>query len=246
LDKINISFHLNESIVQPVRISRLIQGRISKVSVDKLLNVEFSVSSGLIINIIDDLFCNKFFNTKVSFKLESDSKLCFFSCMKAGVGVLVCDCSSCHIGCDEFAISKKIIVSLDGCNSKAEIRQVYFGGGKRSFNLETIQLHAANGTSSSIEVKAVLDRQSSMKCDNLIFVSKILKNVVSKQKSRFMLLSDDAKVVVRPKLEILSDDAKCSHGAAIGKINADNLFYLQSRGIDFPAARKILIKAFLS
>ena len=246
MDKISVSFRLNESIVRPVRISRLIQDRIGNVKTDKLLNLEFSVSSGLKVNIIDDLFCNKFFNTSVSFQLAAESKLGFFSCMRAGVGVLVCDCSSCHVGCDEFKIYKKITISLNGCNSQAKIRQVYFGGGKRCFNLETRQLHIAENSTSSVEVKAVLDGQAQIKCDNLIFVDEKTSKVDVRQKSGFMILSDDAKAVAKPKLEVLSDDAKCSHGAAIGKIDEEQMFYLQGRGLDFSASKKMLIKAFLS
>ena len=61
-----------------------------------------------------------------------------------------------------------------------------------------------------------------------------------------MLLSDDAQIHTKPQLEIYADDVKCTHGATIGQIEEDALFYLRSRGIDETSARKLLLSAFAS
>ena len=69
---------------------------------------------------------------------------------------------------------------------------------------------------------------------------------ISKQTNRNLLLSDDVQIDTKPQLEIYADDVKCTHGATIGQIEGDALFYLRSRGIDEVSARKLLLFAFAS
>ena len=64
--------------------------------------------------------------------------------------------------------------------------------------------------------------------------------------SQSLLLSPDAEIDTKPELEIFADDVKCSHGATVGELDAEQLFYLRSRGIPDPAAREILVRAFLA
>ena len=59
-----------------------------------------------------------------------------------------------------------------------------------------------------------------------------------------MLLSEDAQITTKPQLEIFADDVKCTHGATIGQLDADALFYLRSRGLSEAQSRQILIHAF--
>jgi Fe-S cluster assembly protein SufD len=66
----------------------------------------------------------------------------------------------------------------------------------------------------------------------------------AKQTNRNLLLSDDAQIDTKPQLEIHADDVKCTHGATIGQIDEEALFYLRSRGIDEASARNILLLAF--
>jgi Fe-S cluster assembly protein SufD len=65
------------------------------------------------------------------------------------------------------------------------------------------------------------------------------------QVNKNLLLSREAEVDTRPQLEIYADDVKCSHGATVGQLDADALFYLRARGIDPDAARDLLIHAFV-
>ena len=64
------------------------------------------------------------------------------------------------------------------------------------------------------------------------------------QTNRALLLSDDARALAKPQLEIYADDVKCSHGSTIGQLNEEQLFYLRARGIPFEEARRILLHAF--
>src|SRR5258708_26613667 len=79
-----------------------------------------------------------------------------------------------------------------------------------------------------------------------IIVDKDAQKTDAKQTNRNLLLSDDAQIDTKPQLEIYADDVKCTHGATIGQIEGDALFYLRSRGIDEVSARKLLLFAFAS
>jgi Fe-S cluster assembly protein SufD len=77
-------------------------------------------------------------------------------------------------------------------------------------------------------------------------VHKDAQKTDAKQTNRNLLLSDDARIDTKPQLEIYADDVKCTHGATIGQIEENALFYLRSRGIDEISARKLLLLAFAS
>ena len=66
----------------------------------------------------------------------------------------------------------------------------------------------------------------------------------ARQSSQVLLLSEDAQINAKPQLEIFADDVKCTHGATVGQVDDDALFYLRSRGIDRQQARNLLIYAF--
>ena len=75
-------------------------------------------------------------------------------------------------------------------------------------------------------------------------VHKDAQKTDAKQTNRNLLLSDDAQIDTKPQLEIYADDVKCTHGATIGQIEENALFYLRSRGIDEVSARRLLLMAF--
>src|SRR5438477_10240673 len=77
-----------------------------------------------------------------------------------------------------------------------------------------------------------------------IIVHEDAQKTDAKQTNRNLLLSDEAQIDTKPQLEIYADDVKCTHGATIGQIEEDALFYLRSRGIDEVSARKLLLFAF--
>ena len=68
----------------------------------------------------------------------------------------------------------------------------------------------------------------------------------AKQTNKALLLSEDAQINTKPELEIFADDVKCTHGATVGQLDEDALFYLRSRGLELDQARSVLIHAFAS
>src|SRR5690606_12302299 len=92
--------------------------------------------------------------------------------------------------------------------------------------------------------KGVLDGKADAVFNGKIFVRPDAQRTDAKQTNRALLLSREAKVNTKPQLEIFADDVKCTHGATIGQLNEDALFYLRARGIGEAAARALLTRAF--
>src|SRR5690606_23168500 len=70
------------------------------------------------------------------------------------------------------------------------------------------------------------------------------QKIDARQRSDNLLLAEQAEIDTRPELEIYADDVKCSHGATVGELDAEHMFYLRSRGLDEDAARALLTFAF--
>lgn len=104
--------------------------------------------------------------------------------------------------------------------------------------------HAAPNCTSNQLFKGVLDDMATGAFNGRILVRQNAQKTLAYQKSNNILLTDDAKMDTKPQLEIFADDVKCSHGAAIGQINEEALFYLRSRGIERKEARLMLMFGF--
>jgi Fe-S cluster assembly protein SufD len=105
--------------------------------------------------------------------------------------------------------------------------------------------HAAPNATTREIWKGVLDDRAHGAFLGAIVVRPNAQKTDAKQTSRALLLSDRASVDTKPELEILADDVKCAHGAAVGDLDRDMLFYLRARGIDADTARRMLIAAFV-
>jgi Fe-S cluster assembly protein SufD len=107
----------------------------------------------------------------------------------------------------------------------------------------TIDHREPRGTSREL-YKGILDGRSTGVFNGKVFVRPHAQQSDAQQMNKNLLLSDDAQIDTKPQLEILADDVKCSHGATIGQLDDDSVFYLRTRGIDAPMARQMLIFAF--
>ncbi len=104
--------------------------------------------------------------------------------------------------------------------------------------------HASPHCSSRQFYNGILDGQSRGVFHGRIIVHKDAQKTDAKQTNRNLLLSEDAQIDTKPQLEIYADDVKCTHGATIGQIDEDAIFYLRSRGMDKESARALLLFAF--
>jgi Fe-S cluster assembly protein SufD len=106
--------------------------------------------------------------------------------------------------------------------------------------------HASAHCESRQFYHGILDDQAHGVFHGRIIVHKDAQKTDAKQTNRNLLLSDNAQIDTKPQLEIFADDVKCTHGATIGQIEENALFYLRARGIDELSARRLLLEAFAS
>jgi len=104
--------------------------------------------------------------------------------------------------------------------------------------------HSAPYCSSNQLFKGILDNSSTAAFNGKILVRRDAQKTNAFQKNNNLLLSNEAKVNSKPQLEIYADDVKCSHGATIGQLDEEAMFYMRSRGIGFEEARYLLMFAF--
>jgi len=126
-------------------------------------------------------------------------------------------------------------VALDGC---------YLVDGDRLVDNHTTIDHATPHCTSHELYKGILDGKSRAVFNGRIIVREDAQKTDAKQTNRALLLSDEAQVNSNPQLEIFADDVKCTHGAAIGQLDDEALFYLRARGLTERDARDMLIHAY--
>ncbi len=137
-----------------------------------------------------------------------------------------------------------INVVLAGEGVDCTVNGLYLAGGHQHVDNHTIIEHrSARGMSREL-YKGILGGRARAVFDGRIHVHPQAQKTDAKQTNRCILLSDDAQINTNPQLEIYADDVKCTHGAAVGQIDEDAVFYLRSRGIDRASARQILVFAF--
>lgn len=137
-----------------------------------------------------------------------------------------------------------IHVSLDGEGGECTLNGLSLGTGSQLIDNHTAIDHAAPRCASHELYKAVLAGKSRGVFNGKIFVRKDAQKTDAKQTNKTLLLSDDAVMDTKPQLEIFADDVKCTHGATIGQLDTDQIFYLRTRGMDLPAAQDMLTFAF--
>ena len=138
---------------------------------------------------------------------------------------------------------EKEIVQLYG-NAKTTLQGLQIA--KQKQELATHSLVKFNGPNGYLEQiqKSILDDESHSIFQGMIEVPKIAQKTEASQLSKNLLLSSKAKVDTSPQLKIIADDVKCNHGATISQLSNEEIFYLQSRGINTKQANELLINAF--
>ena len=136
-------------------------------------------------------------------------------------------------------------VVLQEPDAKTNVNAVYMMNGWATLDTTTDIEHLAQNTRSNQLVKGVVGGQAKGVFQGKIHITPNAVQTEGYQLHKALLLSDEAEVDVKPELEIFADDVKCSHGATCGELDAEQLFYLQSRGIGAEEARQMLIDAFV-
>ena len=134
---------------------------------------------------------------------------------------------------------------LNGKNSKLNLNGVYISGDKQHHDLTTAIYHNVPECVSKQSVRGILGGEATGVFQGKVRVAPNAQKTDGQQMSKAILVSDKASANAKPELEIYADDVVCAHGATVGELDDDQLFYLSSRGITKDKARLILIKAFL-
>jgi len=135
---------------------------------------------------------------------------------------------------------------LAGEGAECLINGLFIGNDRQHLDNYMLVEHASPHCSSRQFYNGILDGHAHGVFHGRIIVHKDAQKTDAKQTNRNLLLSDTAQIDTKPQLEIYADDVKCTHGATIGQIEDNALFYLRSRGIDEASARRLLLMAFAS
>ena len=137
-----------------------------------------------------------------------------------------------------------IFAVLDGEGAECVLNGLYVADGETLVDTHTTIDHAKPHCPSHELYKGILDGRAKAVFNGKIIVRPDAQKTDAKQTNKALLLTDDAQINTKPQLEIFADDVKCTHGAAIGQLDDDQMFYLRARGIAEVDARNLLIHAF--
>jgi Fe-S cluster assembly protein SufD len=177
-------------------------------------------------------------------KLQDESHLAYHVAMtKATLGVKS-QFTSNTVALGGAIVRNNVSVLLGGEHSECTLNGLSLATGEQLIDNHTTIDHAKPNCESHELYKAILDGKARGVFNGKVFVRPDAQKTDAKQTNKTLLLSDEATVDTKPQLEIFADDVKCTHGATVGQLDAEQVFYLRSRGIDERAAKDILTFAF--
>ena len=135
-------------------------------------------------------------------------------------------------------------LDLAGEGATGRMSGFYFTDGNQHLDHDTQQNHLAPHTTSDLLFKGALKGKSRSVWQGMIYVAPGAQKTDGYQANRNLVLSEGSRADSIPGLEILADDVRCTHGATVGKLEAEPLFYLKSRGIPQAEAEKIVVEGF--
>lgn len=141
-------------------------------------------------------------------------------------------------------VRNDVFAMLDGEGAECTLNGLYIADGDRLVDNHTSIDHAKAHCPSHEIYKGILGGTARAIFNGKIIVRQDAQKTDAKQTNRALLLSDTAQINTKPQLEIFADDVKCTHGAAIGQLDDDAIFYLRARGLTYFEARDMLIHAF--
>jgi len=133
---------------------------------------------------------------------------------------------------------------LEGEGAEGKFSGCYFGNESQHFDFHTFQNHVIGHSTSDLLFKGALRDRARMVYQGLIRVHKNAQRSDAYQANRNLILSDKARADSIPSLEILANDVRCTHGATVGQVDDEQLFYLMARGISRPNAERLIIAGF--
>jgi len=133
---------------------------------------------------------------------------------------------------------------LAGPGATSRVTGAYFADGSQHLDYDTFQEHIAPNTTSDFAFKGALRDTSSAVWRGMIRVEEDAQKTNAYQENRNLLLSKDAHADSIPGLEILANDVRCTHGATLGQVDREQLFYLMARGLSRQEAERLIVRGF--
>lgn len=137
-------------------------------------------------------------------------------------------------------------IVISGKNANVQILGIILGFGLQTINLYTLQDHLKANSVSDLFIKSVLFDKAKFYYKGLIKIEKDAQKSNAYQKNQNLLLSNKSWADSRPSLEILANDVRCTHGATVGKLDENQLYYLETRGLNKIEASRMLINGFFT
>ncbi|MCQ2142438.1 MAG: SufD family Fe-S cluster assembly protein [Bacteroidales bacterium] len=137
-------------------------------------------------------------------------------------------------------------ITIEGEGASVNVDALYLCSGSEKVSLKVNMNHVSGGSVSNQLIRGVVGGNARTDFFGLIKVAPDAQKTEAYQSNYNLLLSEEAKVETRPQLEIYADDVKCSHGAAVGKLDEEEQFYMRSRGITLKEARALQMISFVS
>ncbi len=178
------------------------------------------------------------------YKLQEEGRAAFHIASTQVVMARGSNFTSHYVSLGGGLVRNEIRVLLDAEGGEATVNGLYLAGGRQHVDNFTVIDHAKPHCASHELYKGILTDHAHAVFNGKIFVRPDAQKTDAKQTNKVLLLSEDATINTKPQLEIFADDVKCTHGATVGQLDADALFYLRSRGIGKDQARSLLTFAF--
>ena len=134
--------------------------------------------------------------------------------------------------------------NMNGQGARAYVNGFMFGDARQHFHLHTLQRHLQPNCTSDLLIKCCLKDKARSVYQGLIQVAVGAQKTDAYQANRNLLLSDQARADSIPGLEILANDVRCTHGATLGYVDPEHLYYLMARGLPSTEAQRLIVEAF--
>lgn len=159
-------------------------------------------------------------------------------------------CENAHLHSNSLVLGGKITrvdlsVDLNKKGSECDLKGLYLCKGETIADHHTAIFHNSEHTKSSELYRGVINDRGLGVFNGKVVVSKSISQISATQHNNNLLLSELASANTKPELQIYSDDVRCAHGATVGQLDSESLFYLRSRGIAEQQAQMLLIKGFI-
>ena len=147
---------------------------------------------------------------------------------------------------NEHSLSLRLKIILKEKNACAHIAGIYLASGNQHVTIHTEQIHCAAATESTLCINGAVSGSAQVSYEGMIYIAEDAAQTNAALENKNIVLSEQARVKSVPSLEVLTNDVHCTHGSAIGYLDEEQLWYMQSRGLSVQQAKKILLEGFLT